>query len=419
MIKFTKDLETVIWIMVIPYLLVDSINGFLVTSLNVDIKLSILYKGTILLLALIYIFKCNRKISIGLLALMFFLFLSPFFLAIEGRYLITTHDIPLAIKYLMLTVFIFFCDISSHKNLQRFIKNTELCLNVSFYFVIITVYLGYFGLGYNTYPTTGLGFKGFFQAGNELSAVFILLTSVKLFKVWTDKKLFTYLLYSLVVIGCGVSIATKSALIGALLIPILIPIASERENMFRFTYLKLWYLSFFTIIIALLGVYLVADYSQFGVLKRAIYFFEKDGLLGVIFSGREEFLKVYIDYLSTDATIASILFGSGHAVLLDAVGRTYIEIDPFDVAMYFGLPLAVLFSLTAFVSVLYPFWKLSNSFYSPALLVANSLLLFFAFFAGHVWTSGLLSLSWAASNFLMKGKFTHDGIKYMQPKESN
>ncbi|MBO2640743.1 MULTISPECIES: O-antigen ligase family protein [Shewanella] len=398
------SLENTIWLLIFPYLLVDSLNGILVQSLNVNIPLSVLYKVFILGLVTLSILKSSILIGVFLFSILLLILLSPLSLVFTSSHLVLVHDIPLMIKYYMLMSLCVFFHQCYCRNPNKFEFLSIKFLSFNYFVVILSVLIGFIGVGYNTYPSTGLGYKGFFLAGNELSALFIVVSSFFLFKIWKNDgkiKLIVYLFHSLIVIIVGISIATKAALLSSLLIVFLIPILSERQSVIYITRLRFIYVFLGILLIFMFGYKFNDLFYDVGVLERAKYFFYRDGLLGVIFSGREEFLISFLNSLYQSDSVFYFLFGSGHSLLFEQTGRTYIEIDPIDAAMYFGFPFSIFLIVLSLLSVFIPLYHVKSSEYAPYQIVSNLLLLFFAFIAGHVWTSGLLAITWAVSLNLM------------------
>lgn len=387
--------------MILSYLSVDIINGFLIQSLKLNFPLSMIYKGFLLLLLSIYISASESKLKIPYILLVLLLFVRPAYSLLEGNLETLTHDLPLMIKYLMLIASGLFGVIYAKSNLVKFEGNLIILLRISYYLVIINVLIGYLGLGYPTYPSTGLGFKGYFQAGNELSALFIIVSTFHLYFILLEStlknKILLYFLHSGIIYLVGISIATKSTTVAGVLIPILLPLFSEKKKLLTPTRIKTIYLIAMISISMSIGSMILIKLMESGAAKRAIYFYERDGLLSLIFSGREQLLTIYISALESSGNLFSYFFGFGSSLLSNAVGRNYIEIDPFDAAMYFGLPFSFLLVTLSLLVTFIPLKLLVTHKYAGTLFVSNILLLFFSFLAGHVWTSGLLGITWGVS----------------------
>ena len=103
-----------------------------------------------------------------------------------------------------------------------------------------------------------------------------------------------------------------------------------------------------------------------------------------------------------------MLKGKGFLDLIFGVGSgtpqyqfKTIEIDFFDLAMYFGFPIAFVFLNYALLSVFIPLLMFKTRPFAPLVFLINFVFLFLSFLSGHVWNSGMLGISWGAVNALL------------------
>ncbi|MFM2579419.1 O-antigen ligase family protein [Vibrio fortis] len=388
-------------------LIVDVLHGYLVQSLRVDLMISTLYKLVLIVFSLFYLAIVDRTKFVFLIFLFCFLLISPIRLLILGIDDVHIYDLTLLMKYLFLiSIFLFSLD-ASKRYLNIYSERVGVILSLNYYIVIISVLMGYVGIGFYTYNSTEMGFKGFFIAGNELSALFILLSIYKLYRVWNSCvkfKTVRYVFCTLVIVIVGSSIGTKAALISAITTPIIIPLASVAKTKRDLTLL----VGLGLFIITLLSMFIVPMFfsGKFSsdLIDRAIYYYESKGFLGMLLSGREELLFSYYSSLSSSSDVFSVIFGTGHIGLKEVYEKNFIEIDPFDAAMYFGLPFALLLTLTSLWIITKSYLYFGVSKFASLVLVANVFMFFFAIIAGHVWTSSLLTISWCILTNLLWNK---------------
>ncbi|CAH7128149.1 conserved membrane hypothetical protein [Vibrio chagasii] len=388
-------------------LIVDVLHGYLVQSLRIDLMVSTLYKLVLIVFSLLYLAIVDRIKFIFLILLFCFLLISPIRLLIQGTDNVHIYDLTLLMKYFFLiSLFLFSLD-ASKRYFNLYSERVGVILRLNYYIVVISVLIGYIGIGFYTYNSTEMGFKGFFIAGNELSALFILLSIYELYRVWNScvrLKIVRYMFCTLVIVIVGSSIGTKAALISAITTPVIVPLASvakTKRDLALLVGLGLFIITFLSVFIVPM---LFSGKFSFDLIDRAIYYYESKGFLGMILSGREELLFSYYSSLNAVSDVFSLIFGTGHIGLKDVYEKNFIEIDPFDAAMYFGLPFSLLLTLTSLWVIIKSYLYFGVSKFAPLVFVANIFMFFFAIIAGHVWTSSLLAISWCILTNLLWSK---------------
>ncbi|WP_157938644.1 O-antigen ligase family protein [Vibrio cyclitrophicus] len=387
----------VCWILIIPYVLLDFITGFSYLNLGIDLKLTILTKMLLLTLVLVSILRLRFNLGVFLFTVSGVLLSIPFlrFAFIQDQSALF-YEISILLKIILLLMMFAFSYVYSQISPEPFIKKTRICLYISFVLVSLNVLFGYLGIGHPTYQSTGLGFKGFFRAGNELSALYIVLSTFIMYEFILAEKYFKSLLITIVVLIVSLSIGTKSSAIYGVAISVLLPLSLFKGKIFSIRYLPFISLFFVSVFIAF--YYSIIIYVDV-FFQKYEYILSNQGLVGLIFSGRDLFAEEYVTYIGNDFYSMYYILGGGAALLEDVIGFNTIESDPFDIFALFGL--LVLFLLLSFFSyIVFLPARLIELHYAIPVFFVNFSLLLFSFIAGHVWTSGMLSIAWALLNGL-------------------
>lgn len=404
-----RNLADLIWLLIIPSVLLDSLNGFMVNGLTLDLKTSQLYKMLIFILMLIQLMKWQSKGLILFSSIFITTLVLPLYNNDNTVSNFVKYELVFSLKILMIIVSCtFFWEYAKRKS-EQMKKYAHKLLNFSFYVVVVNVLSGYLGFGYNTYESSGIGFKGFFIAGNELSALFLLLSAYKAFIVWNESSLKSYVFFAILIAFVGVSIATKAGAVFGILITLLIPLASLRVKIFSIKYL-------FVLMVLLWGAGICIgiafeDISNMTVVQKLTYNYKMLGFFGMLFSSRDTWFSSIYNHINDIHGISPLILGYGSTVTNFIIGKHSVEIDPVDVFMLYGLPtMLILLSLNVWM-IVRSLRSLNIAYYAPCVLVVNTLLLFFASLAGHVWTSGMLGITWGAVNALMLVRTTSNNKK--------
>lgn len=390
----------VMWLMIACYLVIDTLNGFFAQQLGLDLKISQLFKLSMIFLGL-YILLCWKSRFTSFLVLFFaILIFAPLVrLLTDPGVEFFSYDLAMATRIFLTMVVLCFCIESRRREPKQFRDWSRLSLTIGFWIVAVNVLSGYLGLGFPTYPSTGTGFKGFFQAGNEVSAVFILLSTYMLHLVWNEKSLMIYVAFSLFIMLIGISIATKAGVLFSAIIVLLTPIANMRARL-----LSLQSFLFFIILcLALFSMlYFAFEWlSSMPFYSRMSSKFSQMNWLTFILSGRDVFVSGYWQSINDINGFFTVFFGDGGNAMSTIFAKNTVEMDPIDIYMYFGFPsLMIAFSISA-ISIYLPLERLNSGYYAPGILLANGGLFFFAVLAGHVWSSAMLGIAWACFNAML------------------
>ena len=119
---------------------------------------------------------------------------------------------------------------------------------------------------------------------------------------------------------------------------------------------------------------------------------ESSSAIGIILSGRDEFIVSALDAFMRYANLADILFGLSKAGL-GLINKNAMEIDPIDMYLWHGV-----FGILLFLTYLAMFFRVyylsavnKDSEWGSAVLLINIVLFAVSIIAGHILTSGMLA----------------------------
>ncbi|MBL4941098.1 MAG: O-antigen ligase family protein [Colwellia sp.] len=400
--KFKPDITTLCWLIIVPYVFIDAISGFFAQEIGVNIKLSLVLKITLLFLSLLCLIRWKSKYLFFVSFISIHIIISLYYSVMQNGQEALVNELPFAMKIIMTIVMYVFAKEYSMRDPITFIKYSRMSLNFGFWVVIVNVLFGYFGIGYYTYPNSDIGYKGFFVAGNELSALFIVLSCFKLHDVWNLNNRKQYLFFSLLVLFIGISIGTKAGILFSVFAVFAIPFFNLRQKVLSLKSLIILLCLCLVLMSGLILIYHWIETLPIG--QRIFYNLSKYGVLGLIFSGRDEWVLQVFERISDADGLVPLFLGYGSTELKLLIGKTSLEVDPIDMFVYFGVIPAVLVFVWAVNIIIFNIKNLNRYYFAPSVLVANVALLLFACIAGHVWTSGMLGIAWALLNGLAVSK---------------
>ncbi|WP_394146933.1 O-antigen ligase family protein [Shewanella atlantica] len=397
----------VMWLMA-GYLLADMISGFSLMKLGIDLKFSLIYKTPLFGLLLLLIGRYRFKLMLAILGLIVILMIAPVISYLKFvQPAMFFFDFGYVIKLLMpMTIFTYFYVMSkeapvwSYRWAKTILWACFLSLSLNFVFASL-------GMGQGTYNTGGgntAGSTGFIYAGNELGSTFLVIFGYALHKVWNDRPRYLYLVLGMFTIFCGLLVATKTTMLAALILVIMIPIANERQNLFRFTKFKAKLIVPLVIALVILVISLFEILDSIGLLGRFEYFYKQRGVIGIIWSNRDVFIAELMSIYMHQSSVIEQLFGQGIAIgLKHSVGKGSAEVDFVDLLIWFGfIGLSLCLAFYSFLIGLSAKLTLrAKSIHAPAIFLINGLLFMLSALSGHIWISGTLGISVGVINGLL------------------
>lgn len=367
------------------YLPIDTINGVLIR--NQDISISPVYKVLILLLMLYYLIK--NKIYAPLKWVLFFFVIFIIHVVMD---IFTSIDFFWGLKFLAIIIsFHFFKKLI----IDGHIDIVKKLAFISFAIIALNVIIGVSGYGYAQYARNDIGTRGLFYAGNELG-VLLLITSIIILTHYLKKKNnIKYLFFSLLFILFGAMLATKTAVLGQILVVSLLPVINffQTSNGFivKKRSLKLVAIGSITL---LMGIPYLINYVlyEMNLMARLSYWSEKVDMITLFFSGRNLLAADVLNYWKSHSNTFNNLFGYGYDELLHSAGRS-VEIDAIDLFMVFGI-VSVLAMYGFFIDQYFKGSKLNSKefIYRPYVRFGILFLLVLSCMSGHVLNSGMAGL---------------------------
>lgn len=379
-------------------LLVDSVNGFFLSGMGFDPKLSASFKLLLLSLVLFQIGAFSPKALAGCFSAILLLLIGPVF-TLTDTYDISAFflDFTIVLKFLTGIIVFVYCTLLCQRWPHLVKQYGKWVCQTSFFILAFNLILGVFGFGFSSYGQTtadgegGVGVKGFFYAGNEVSGLIILFFGVMLHLIWQKNK-FIYLIFAPFTLLAGVLVATKSAMLAAMLLVFIIPLFNERNRLLNFTWLKVKMILPVVLLGVVLALLLVPMLETTGLWDRFLWFYQKKGIIGLVMSGRDEFVLNATIVYQQFADWFEIIFGFGFSGL-SLITKGSMEIDPIDMYFWFGIAGFITFCVITltFIRTSYLATKCQSSFWGPCVLTINLILLGVSFIAGHIFTSGMLA----------------------------
>jgi hypothetical protein len=381
-------IDSLIVFLFYPLLLVDSINGFFLLN-NFSFPVSQLYKTALLGLLCIRIFLLSPGLFIYLLSMLTFIFLQTFTVLF---YIGISYEGPMTLpvtflKFFLFLLSFFYFKIALEKSLVTIESIKKICL-FNLAIIVGNLLLGFMGLGFSVYTSSdsevSVGVKGFFFAGNELSAVYTLLVSVFLaFYTESIKKRSSLYILILILFIFSASLATKSA-IGGMLILGISAIIFRRKYIENTPFdLK----NIFFITVSIIAVLFVAGYLfvQSAAFERMKYYYDEiSNIYRFMMSGRDQFLANKLRIFTSENSLFKFLFG---------VGEPFpVEMDIFDTFFKFGFTgILMIYSIYIYIyrDVFKYYFKPDGNFSLSMINLALLLVFFQSFVSGHVLYSGM------------------------------
>ena len=388
---YTYLIDRVIFILLFFMLFVDIFNGFLLhKNILLPISISQLYKLIFLtVLFSSFIFHGTQKLIYIFLFFSLLVFgplMGVLFYANSGFF----SEIVLIFKLLTPLITYFYFRGLINRNSSFFIRNIKRLIFLDFLIISVNMLLGAFGFGYEQYTsyTTGvsIGTIGYFYAGNELSILMIIVFSLIALLTWMNYRK-SYIFIAAFLLSLSLLKATKSAILGVLIIVVAIPfVIGFRKKIYKYIVTNL----LIFIILPIISYLLYVGVVQTGLYAKILGSFEKYDILTFIYSNRNNFAVNGWEVFSSQYSLFEQLFGVGQQHFLKLAIKS-AEIDVIDVLFYYGyFGLLFLLGLIAnmFVKSFVQIRKKSFIFAGYSLFMI-ALLFMISLIAGHTFFSGL------------------------------
>ncbi len=375
---------------------VDMINGILLKrGIELPISIGQLYKLFVLLLVFIRL-GIRPKFDFMFLIGVFILFALPSFLEFFFNDTITTrivvNDLIKTSKYIsVFLVFIYFSRVYAfpRKFTRTLIRNWVVFSYIVF---AINILLKYIGLGFPFYDYDNTGTTGFFYAGNEISALHLILYGMIAYELFEIKKAKTsFFFFFLFNLFLGITITSKTAMLGIALVTVLIIANAENINRISVRKIIIWVISILVLIP--LTVYFAFKLLMGSlIMERINYFYRKWDFVTFIFSERnlrvEKMMPIYMD----EWNFVEKIIGGGPNLYESQLGNV-IEIDFLDIFFSYGLLGLIIFLIVIILLFLKAYIQYRNGYpYGRLVLLMLFVMVLESSIAGHVFNSGIAGI---------------------------
>lgn len=372
---------------------VDMLNGILLKKgINLPMSIGQLYK-LIILAFLFFRFIFKPKLLVFSLGLTFLLFLPSIYQAVKqlnAEFLF--DDIIKISKYLApLFSFLFFVDFikrAEEPGIRKLIKLARF----SYLVLAGNILLKYVGLGSPMYEFGSIGSKGFFYAGNEISALLVILSSIIAFNLWQNKKRVQYFLFWAFTLFIGLTISSKTGVVGIALVFLLIPL---KRPSIKLSIGRLMFFLGAILIVIPLAFYLSWKFIQGTAFYiRLQYFSAKFDLWTFLLSNRNVFFYDAYKKFITEYSVIEKIFGVGQGQYELINNGSIVEVDFADILFAYGI-IGLLYFLIIMVFLLIQAMRFSKNnkyIFANFVLLMTLVLLAISSTAGHVFSSGMAAV---------------------------
>lgn len=372
---------------------IDMVNGILLNSgVVLPMSVSQLYK--LLILVLIF-FRLATFPGIGIFVLglaYFILFLSSVIQSISTTTINFLMDDFIKIsKYLTpFIAFFYFQTIFKKKIPPNLLKLIFFWIYFSYIVLAINILITLIGLGFPMYEAGNIGTRGFFFAGNEISAILLILCAFIAYQIWYIRKnKFLYVVFLVFNVFLSILITSKTSVLGVFIIFGLI---AFNHTDFKFSFKKvMMILGSILILIPTIVYFAYNMILNSTIMVRLEYFWEKLDFWTFVFSSRNVFVESMWYFYIHDYNIIQKLIGAGQTYYESKLG-TIVEIDLLDVFFAYGIFGAILFIFAISMLFINAFiLKKYKSKYPYARLsyLMIIILTIISMFAGHIYSSGI------------------------------
>ncbi len=382
-IKKYSPIDKLILFLFANWLIVDSINGFIMRS-GIDFPISQVFKLFTVILVLVRMIE-KRFFFIYFFVAIFYLFV--FYLNFTLSFSTNINEILVFIlKPITSISFFIYFKFMMESRPQIFLQSGIKILKVNMIVFVLNILVGLFGLGYNSYTNMGgFGHCGYFYSINELSGVILVLYPLSLFyvhKTYSGKK---YVLFSLLLVFVSVILATKTSSVMAVITSLLIAYVYGTKIEKKLVIIVS--LVLVICVIAYLGIILS---SNIKAIQEFTYHMGTMGIIGALTSGR---LLRWTDFqiLFNKAPLSMKLLGLGEY-------RT-VEMDIFDSVIncgYIGLVVLIYIYMYMIITPCKSAFK--NCIFRKPVQISNYLLIPISIFSGHILFSSMAGMFIALSN---------------------
>jgi len=382
--SFSDLISHIIFLMLLTYLLIDTINGALLRAGLMSI--SLIWK--LLMLSLMFAFFIHSKIVIAVLS--FLVFYHMMHVYIIGDVVSASIGLVWLIKFLLLFMSYLFIADCLNRGMHDWLFKIA---NAVFLFLATNIVLGLFGFGYAQYGEgreIEIGVRGFIFAGNEMGAALVAASSLILMRLTEQRRFGLFLLAGSFIVLLSAALTSKVSILASFLMLGVFPLIrlSRQLRFLQLANQDAWFASILLIVLPLLifgGLYYALYVAN--LIERLSYMYQKLDLVTLIFSHRNIWAEQALHLFWNDFTPLEQLFGRGDTWIAMMPDTKTVEIDLIDFLMSYGL-LGVLLTYGFWLFVIARFiWSKNNPYLGYGLFM-TLIFLAMSLTAGHVFNSG-------------------------------
>ena len=375
---------------------VDMVNGILLKGgVSFPISIGQIYKLFVLLLIFIRL-MVRPKLDLIVLVGVFILFTIPSFIqfSTDKSYTprIVFDDLIKTSKYISIFLaLIYFSRVYTFPKsfTRKLLKNWVIFSYVIF---AINILLKYVGLGFPFYDYNNTGTTGFFYAGNEISALHLVLYAMIAYHIFEIKRAKTsFFIFFLFNLFLGITITSKTAMLGTVLVTILIMASPENMNKISVRKIIIWITSIL-VLIPLTAYFVFKLLKDSLIWERFYYFYLKWDIVTFIFSQRNLRVEKMMPIYWEQWTFVEQIIGGGQYFYENQL-KNVIEIDILDIFFAYGIIGAFIFIVVITLLFLKAYIQYRNGYpYGRLALLMLFVLVLESSIAGHVFNSGIAGI---------------------------
>ncbi|WP_127123126.1 hypothetical protein [Chryseotalea sanaruensis] len=264
---------------------------------------------------------------------------------------------------------------------------------VSFYLISINLLLGALGFG-NEQRSFGIGTRGFFNAGNDIATVTLILAAFILSEKY-EKGWKIFLLYFIHFFFLAYLLNTKATLIGLLIIVLILPVyGNVKSKLPKKVFSKLAFLAFLFPLGLGVGLIVLTKINFWDRYLTFVDQFKGESWITFMLSRRDEHLLQGLEFSYQNFNFFNYLFGYSPGEFLNKIPFR-AEMDPFEIFFYYGI-IGLFIIYWWFIKNTIRSYKLNPQrgtdlfIYFRGLFITNIILLLQSITAGHVFMSVLV-----------------------------
>lgn len=389
----TRHIDSLIVLLLFFNLPVDMVNGILLKSgIVLPMSVSQLYKLSILVLILFrLVFFPGVSIFIISVAYIFLFFSSLIQAISEEEYNFLLDDFIKISKYMTpFIAFFYFQGLFRKGMTPKFEKYFFYWIYFSYAVLAANILVSLVGLGYPMYDAGNIGTRGFFFAGNEISAILLILCAVIAYQIWNIyHNKWLYVAFLVFNVFLSILITSKTSVLG---IFIIFSVIAFNPKDFKINVKTV-----FMILLSILVLIPTVVYFAYKlilsstIMIRLTYFWEKLDFWTFIFSSRNIFVEKMWAYYVKDYSIVQKIIGAGQTYYESFLG-TIVEIDLLDVFFAYGILGAMVFCFAIALLIATAYSLKKKSYWHPYARLSYTMILILtiiSMFSGHIYSSGI------------------------------